>query len=209
MPSMSVRSFAEMLAMPMYEQVRILEEQKFPRRGNAQFKIPYYAEALNAIRRFYRQGNNPQALQGAIAAIQIGGGPDHKKNHNIRVINSFSGNHSFQRNLVIQRNVRRLAYFQGVEVRLNFDLVAQENGNPKFIFMNFRAAPIVESTARVTLELSKWILEQNGVDVNMKSLEFLDLHSGGSYKYNRVRNSTITIAETTAGHIQTLWPTIV
>lgn len=209
MPSMSVRSFAELLALPMYEQVRILEEQKFPRRGNAQFKIPYYSGALKAIRRFYRQGNDHQVLLSAVGIIQAGGGLDHKKNHNIRVINSFMGNPVSNRHLTIQSNQRRLANFQGVEIRLHFDVSALENGIQKFMFINFRSAPITEDTARTTLELSKWILDQNGLPANMTSLEFLDLCTGVSYRFQRTRKRTLDIANETAGHIQTLWPTIV
>ena len=41
MPRISVRSFAEMLSLPAYEQLRVLYEQKYPKKEPQTFKIPY------------------------------------------------------------------------------------------------------------------------------------------------------------------------
>ena len=49
-PRITVRAFAELLNLPAYEQVRILHDQKYPRRQPQVFRVPFYQPALHGIR---------------------------------------------------------------------------------------------------------------------------------------------------------------
>jgi hypothetical protein len=55
MPELTVRSFAELVHLPAYEQSRILYEQKYPRQAPQTFKSPYYAVALGEFGRAMHQ----------------------------------------------------------------------------------------------------------------------------------------------------------
>lgn len=63
MPEVTVKAFSELIHTPLYGQLRILNEQKYPRQAPGIFKIQYYRPALSAIRRYYGTGNNLGALR--------------------------------------------------------------------------------------------------------------------------------------------------
>jgi hypothetical protein len=208
MPRLSARSFAEMLNLPVYEQQRILHEQKYPRQQPQAFKIPYYQPALRGIRSYYQSGNNQAELVAArrsARAINLYS----RAQNNLRVINAFGRSPQRQRQLVVetQPNVLILAA-PDVELKLHFDVCANENNDPRRIFYNCRNVPIDPEIARLTLEVSHWILDKNGMPVPYDALEYVDLTSRRVHHIGRMRVKTSKLIAANAKIISTLWPTI-
>ncbi|WP_266157246.1 hypothetical protein [Dyella silvatica] len=60
----------------------------------------------------------------------------------------------------------------------------------------------------MTLEIAHWLLEQNGIDIAPRQIEFIDLFSGRLYTIKRRREKTIKLLDENARLIQSLWPSI-
>src|SRR5262245_14087602 len=121
-PTLSVRSFAELIRLPAYEQLRVLHDQKFPRAEPKSFKVPFYQTAMKGIRDYYRSGNNPTALAAARLAARVLG-LQSRRDHNIRVIDKFEKSAQAKRKLQLKPSPVHSAAIEGVRVRLRFDLV--------------------------------------------------------------------------------------
>lgn len=208
MPSLSVRSFSELLNLPAYEQARILHEQKYPKSGPSAFKIPYYAKSLSAIRSFYKSDNDIKVLRVFIRDINYVVKPDSKKKHNLRVLESFESGVQFDRKLVLKSNKKYYVNISDVEIRLYFDIKAEEDGTEKMIFYNFRNAEISDNLARITLEISNFILIENGYKIPFRNLEFVDLFTNKVYGYSKVRKRTLNLMKSNIDIIEALWSTI-
>ncbi len=90
-PSITVRAMAELLEAPLYEYDRILLEQKYPNRGPASYKVPYYTHALGAIRRYFKHGRSDDIIRDAISDIKTSGiKQKHRIANNVRALESFS-----------------------------------------------------------------------------------------------------------------------
>jgi len=83
-PFLTVRALAEMMQLPLYEQVRILSEQKYPREAPQRFRIPYYSPGLVAIRNYYRSANDQGVLEEARDQIRLTVKNQARRNHNLR-----------------------------------------------------------------------------------------------------------------------------
>jgi hypothetical protein len=62
--------------------------------------------------------------------------------------------------------------------------------------------------AIMALELSHWLLKQNGIVVPIRRLQYVDLSGSKVYSTSRSRPSTISRARKTAAIINTIWPTL-
>jgi len=207
MPSLTIRSFAELLNLPAHAQVRILSEQKYPKQGSQSFKTPYYQQALRGIRSFYKAGRNSEQLALAAARIEAFT-QESKRDNNLRIINSFKQSDLSKRNLQIG-SVKRLAITaQDVVLRFSPDLSGDESGTERFILLHCRALPLDPELARTTLELVHWGLECGGEEASTKQLEYVDLFTGKTHSIGKRRISTITAAKQNLKIIQTLWPTL-
>lgn len=205
-PALTVRAFAEMLELPMYQQLRILSEQKYPRRTPTPYRIPFYQPAIAAIREFYVSGRQRRALQQATNAIQGSTMIDAKKRNNIRVIRSFQRSRQVGRTLVIQPRRRTAVPFHGVSLKYTPDLAGTEGGQDKHLFYNVRQAPLTLEIARTTLELGHWVLSNRGLQVPLSSIEFVDLAARGKvYRINRIRQQTIRRSTQNARAIVHIW----
>ena len=208
MPNLTVRSFAELLSLPAYQQSRILLEQKYPKKEPQVFKIPYYSESLSAIRNYYLQGNNRDVLSAAINDIQNSTKLKPKKENNIRVISSFSNGTISERNFKILTNSRYKLVLGNVTIKLNFDITVEEEKVKKYILFNFRNVLLDDKTARLTLELSNYILKENGINVALKNIEFIDLYTDKIFNFKKIRKSTINKLNQNISIIEALWSTI-
>jgi hypothetical protein len=208
-PSLTVKSMASMMQMPAHEQVRILVEQKYPKQGAAPHRRPYYAQAYAGIRSHYAHDRSPMALADYRRKIQASQAQPHRKEHNLRVLQAFANSPQAARGLIlgprpqtIKRDIQRF----DIELRLRFDIEADENGRRKHIFYNTVAEPVDEEIARAMLELAYWTLDDD--DVSMRDLEYVDLASGKTLTWARPRKPTIRKVETNAKVIATLWPSL-
>jgi len=205
MPELTVRALAELINLPAYEQIRILHEQKYPKKSPQFFKIPYYSHALKSIRQYYLSGRDQKVLQENRILIGTSVKLESRRENNLRVIQCFENSVQVNRNIKIQINKRYMIEIGQVQIKLNFDISGKENGDEKRIFYNLRQSPIYDETARTTLEISKWILEQNQVNIPLRNFEYVDLANNRSLFYNRIRNRTIDRMITNCGIIETLW----
>lgn len=208
MVSLSVRAFAELLHLPAYEQLRILYEQKYPKQQPQVFKVPYYLVALSGIRQYYRLRNDRHALAEArTRATGLALKP--RQSSNLRVISAFEA--SSQARRALRPNpleALRAQPYAGVELKLQFDLQAEEQGRPVRIFYNPRGAPIEPDVARNTLQIAHWVLDENEMGLPFRSLEYVDLVGNRVYAISRQSQRTIRLMRSNARIIATLWPTL-
>ncbi|MEL7485348.1 MAG: hypothetical protein AAFN41_13475 [Planctomycetota bacterium] len=209
-PSLTVRSFAEMIHMPAYEQMRILAEQKYPADDPARHRVPYYCEAKAAIRRFYRQDNNPLVVGDVQRHLQARGktASRARAGHNSRVLEAFLESPEAHRRLEVRSFGTRKRSLHGVDLRLTFDLVADEKGKVKFKYYNMRVDEMDEELIRSTLELSSHLMAAEQIPHRFCDLEYFDFESGRLYRWSRPRKRTLQRAAKNADLVKTLWPTL-
>jgi len=207
MPSLTIRSFAELLNLPAHAQAKILTEQKYPKQGPQSFKTPYYQQALSGIRSFYRAGNDPEQLVAASMRIDAFK-QESKRDNNLRVLNSFKQSELANRKLQLA-GVKHLNFkTDDVVLRFSPDLGGDEDGTQRFVLLHYRAQPLDPELARTTLELAHWALESAGAPISVKQLEYVDLFTGTPHLIAKRRASTVTVAQQNLKIIQALWPTL-
>lgn len=206
-PILTVRAFAEILRVPAYTYLRILQEHKYPKQAPQSFRIPYYRPALSAIRQFYEQRNDFRVLKAARTQLATVSNQA-RRTHNERVIDSFAGSNQLGRKLTRQRNQRIAATLSGVELKLSPDFVVQEAGDTRRIYYNCRLTPADPDIARVTLEVAHWVIGQSGVSINPSTLEFIDLANNQITQGRPRRRRTLTQAHQAAKVIAAVWAQI-
>lgn len=207
MPKLSARALSELIGLPAYEQVRILAEQKYPRRQPQSFRIPYYATALKGIRDYFKAGRTQAALLDAKRrAMRIQ--PESRRNHNLRVLDLFKDSDQSKRLLSPIPLTNYNTILGSLELTLRFDLVGNERRRVRRILYNTRVAPIGEEIARTTLDVAHWVMEKTGDHTQMQDLQYVDLPTGEVYSWTRRRKTTIRKIRRNVQIIDTLWPTI-
>jgi hypothetical protein len=208
MISLTVRAFAELIHLPAYAQVRILNEQKYPSREPQIFRIPFYQVALRGIRAYYRTGGDRQQITTARAtAAQLN--PRPKRVHNERALRAFENSPQFIRSLRPTTLATLFARpISGVELRLQFDVAAEEGGHPRRIFYNFRADPLDPDVAKSTVHIAHWVIAQNALSMPIRGIEYVDLATGNVYSASRQSQRALRLMEENARIIATLWPSI-
>jgi hypothetical protein len=207
MPRLTTRAMAELLRLPAYAQIRILTEQKYPRQGPQAFRTPFYSPALAGIRDFYRLDNDGRALARARQAIAQLRLPSRRLN-NDRVLDAFEASDQYTRVLEPQPRRGLAATIGDVEIRLSLDLQATQDDEPLMLYYNCRAAAVDADTARTTLEIAKWVLDENGVPVPRSALEYVDFSGRRVFRLTRPRGATVRQLRATARVIEALWGTI-
>ena len=96
----------------------------------------------------------------------------------------------------------------GIDIRLQFDLVALEGKSDRHILYNFRNAEIEAEVARITLEIAHWVLQRSGVTVPIRTLEYVDISAPKRISTNTRRKTTVNRMKQNGKIIKTLWPTI-
>jgi hypothetical protein len=205
-PSLSVRAFAELLRLPAVQQVRILNDQKYPNSEPQSFRVPYYQPALKGIRDYYRGGGVAALDAARAAAMELA--PPARREHNLRVIDQFAGGPQAQRTLAPITSPKLSTSVSGVTIRLQFDLVAMEGNVTRYILYNLRNEPVEAEIARSTLEIAHWAMQREDLQVPPQSLEHVEIATGIGRSGRPVRQRTIQNVEQNANLIHTLWPTI-
>ena len=207
MPSLTVRSIAEMLQLPAHAQARILREQKYPKQAPQVFRTPYYQPALTGIRRYFRAGNDKAELAVAKTNITLLS-RESKREQNSRVLDGFAKSALSKRKLLLQTNPGVRAQMGAVELRLGPDLRVLENGLEEFIFLNCRAQALDSDVAIRTAEIAHWVLEQSGVKIPIGRIEYVDLFTGKSHATTKRRAATTKALIQNFKIIEALWPTL-
>lgn len=186
MPVMSARSFAEMINLPMYEQARILFEQKYPKSEPNIFKVPYYKPALDTIKKFYRSNRNGQVLSRALTDMRYKIRNQTRLRHNTRVIQAFRKSAQSRRNLSLTKQIRLSSrLIPNVTLKLYFDIEAVDKNIAVYIFYNFRDAPIDAKVAKDTIKIAYWILYNYNAKSHIKQIEYIDLRNNQVYTVRR------------------------
>lgn len=207
MPSLTIRSFAELLNLPAHVQARLLTEQKYPKQGPPAFKTPYYQKASLGIRAYYKAGNDLAQITIAKAGIE-GLKQDAKRDNNLRVLGSFVASGLAKRALQVGKATHLSMQWQDVQLRFSPDLHGNENGAERLMLLNYRAQPLDPDLARTTLELAHWALEYAGSPKTFKQLEYVDLFTNQSFTISKRRTTTVSAAEQNLKIIQAIWPTL-
>lgn len=207
MPSLSVRSLAEMLNLPAHAQARILTEQKHPKQAPQVFRTPYYQQSLAAIRAFYKSGNQKAELlefEAKMEAIK----QEARRENNLRVLRSFRKSDLSKRNIELLANKSIKHHIGSVELRLSPDLSGVEGGDAKFLFINFRAQALEPELARSTIEITHWLLEQAGHELPINDIQYVDLYAEVTFVIPKRRASTVKAVSENLKIIEALWPTL-
>lgn len=209
-PSITVRAMAELLEAPLYEYDRILLDQKYPKRGAASYKVPYYSAALGGIRRYFRQGRPDAVIQQAISDIKASRTKQkHRIENNVRVLQSFGKYKAHKRRGITPVGRESIeADFSGITLRFSADLPGEADEEEIYVLYNFRNAPVEKAVARATLELAHWVLQRNGIVVPVGHLEYVDLFTRKTHMISRVRDVTIRHARGNARVVVQRWPTL-
>lgn len=207
MPRITVKAAAELLQLPAYEQMRVLIEQKYPRNQPQVFRAPFYAPALNGIRTFYRSGNDALSLaQARTRATKLT--LKQRRDSNLRVINSFEQGLQATRRLTPVSQPKVLAQLGSVNLSLSLDLLAHEGGSARHVYYNFRSAPIDPEIARAAIDIAHWVLEESGIEVPIRQIEYVDFSSSRVFRLTQRRVGTIKKLRANARLIEALWPTL-
>jgi hypothetical protein len=204
-PRLSVRTAASFLRLPAVEQMRILHDQKYPKQVPQVFRQPYYQPALTSIRHVLENGAS--GLVTARAELQRVTQPS-RRMHSMRVLEQFIGSEHAKRLLQPTVHKRFYANVNGLELRLSPDLFAFEGDEERFIYFNFKAEQYNPESAKMTIEIAHWLLEQNKLEVMPEQIEFIDLFTGTLYRVKKRRAKTLKLLEENAKLIRSLWPTI-
>ena len=205
---LTVRSFAELLHLPAHAQVRILNEQKYPRREPQVFKVPFYQVAVTGIRNFYDSDCDPRQLAAARARAALLR-PAQKRTSNERALRSFE--RSSQADRVIRPTptpTYRARLNREIELRVRFDIEGLEDDTPHRILYNLRNVQVDAEVAASTLHISYWVLGENGLVVPIRTLELVDLLTDDTYSVSRQSQRTLRLMEENARIIGTLWPSL-
>lgn len=207
MPRLTVRALAELLDLSAYQQLRILQEQKYPRQEPQVFRAPYYQPALTAIRTYYQESNDSTVLgraRGAIRELRL----PSRRQSNLRVLEAFEESSQYKRRSLPIPRSQVLTRIGQLEIRLSLDMMADERGSTRRLYYNCRTAKLEAEIARRTLEIAHWIMEQNGLDVPYRNLEYFDFANGRMFRIASRRPRTITSVRANARIIEALWNTI-
>ncbi|MBJ6982664.1 hypothetical protein [Luteimonas sp. MC1572] len=204
-PRLSVPTAARFLRLPAVEQWNMLREQKYPKRAPQVFKRQFYGVARQGIRRMLDDGM-AGLIQARAAAESIPEAP--RREHTLRVLESFASSGHMARQLRIAINRQYQFDVNGLELRLSPDLFAYEGDEQRFIYFNLKAEQYDPEAAKMTLEIAHWLLEQVGVKIAPRQIEFVDLFTGVLYKISRRRSRTIKLLSDNAKLIERMWPAI-
>jgi hypothetical protein len=210
MPSLTVRSFAEMIHLPMYAQYRILHEQKYPNDEPSAFKIPFYKPSIEIIKQYYQNNNDKSIITNWLQYSAPLLRPESKRINNIRVATTFLKSQQSRRHFEIQKRRDTIIAYpkQDVALKLYFDIEAVENNNRIYQFYNVRNTPIDENIAKDTLFLAYWIMEQNDYSCSIQQLEFIDFVGDNIYKVSRKSKKAIINMYNNATIIEAIWNSI-
>ena len=180
MPRINMKALADMLRLPAYTQLTILQEQKYPKKGPNAFKTPFYSPAMSGIRQFYRDNNDRAVLAQARQVAQQSRLPV-RVTSNLRVLDKFEASAQHNRQLLPVPNTRLELKIRSVEIKLSADMRVTDNKGSRLIFYNLRNAALQPIIATDALEIAHWILSENGQPLPPGSVEYVDLHSNRVY----------------------------
>ena len=212
-PRLTVEAFAELMTVPGYEYRRILYDHKYPKKIPASFMVPYYRDAIAAIVRFYRQGNDPEVLTKAIIELEEKKNytkkPNPRNDHNIEVLTAFSKGPLRDRQFRVQKMINYRIHFDPIDLKFSPDVTAVEDGRTRFVILNPRTEDADDEVARMTLEMAYHVLATSAVPCTIGELEYANILSGKLTRGGaRLRKKTMDRAAATAKVIGAIWDTI-
>jgi hypothetical protein len=204
-PRLSDRNAARFMRLAAPKQMRFLHDLKYPKGSPQTFKQPFYAPAISGIRETIKRGF-PGLVDARAKLSSVT--QEARRNNLMRVLDAFANSPHAKRRLALTTAHRYHASIRNLELRLSPHVVAIEDNESRYIYFHEKRMECDPEEARLTLEFSHWILQQNGIDVSPHQLELIDLFSGKLYKGREPRAETISTLKELARLIESLWPTI-
>jgi len=198
---------AEMIALPAHAQLGVLERQKYPKEGASQFMRPYYAPAMDAIRKSYRSSNPIAEIEAAITAAQSLGSKSRRVNLD-RALHAFAETDQVDRKLQVHKKSKAEAALGSVELRASPDIEAFDGKREVVIYYNFKILPYDSEAAKRVMEIACWLYAESGLAMSPAQFELIDLASGILYRGKSVRQATIKQMQKTATVIESIWDSI-
>jgi hypothetical protein len=206
-PSLNVRSMAKILHLPSERKIKLLYEQKYPKDNPQVFFAPYYSPAITGIRMFYRNGCARSELAHARSKAE-GCRLATRRENNKRLLDSFERSGQSARKLVPQSNIRYAATISNIDLKLSADLRALENEAPRYLYYHCKGSALPGRLAEDALNIAHWVLEQNGVELSIQAIEFIDLFTGNVHRVRSRSAATEKALWENARLIDELWPTL-
>lgn len=206
-PSISVKAYAELIHTPLYGQARILHDQKYPSQVPGKFKVQYYKPTLDAIRMFFRRGNNSSHFPSSATAVR--GNKQDIKTNNFRAMQAFLNSSQMARSFSVCQDVTFKTTMSGVTVRVTPDLIVLDQQNvTKYLMLDCSATCPDQEFIDTVLDLSHHTLTQNGSTAKPRDIEYIHLESDHAFSRQTIRQRTLTRAVATAQLITSIWNTI-
>jgi hypothetical protein len=131
-----------------------------------------------------------------------------RRTNNLRALDSFTSAPVSKRKLVPQPNTRHSAKIENVEIRLSPDLQALESEKLRVIYFNCRTVAVTPEIAESTVEIAHWVLEEDGVELDIAQIEFIDLVTGKIHRRKTRRPGTVSAIKNNGKIIETLWAAV-
>ena len=215
MPRLTVKSYAELIHTPLYGQMRILHEQKYPTQAPGIFKVRYYRPALRLMNRYFRHGNNPTEIPTSALLIPGCTGAQHQRQNNWRALQAFMDSSQSDRILTMSQTNTYDLTLGNITLRSTPDFTGLDTHTNEVHYLFFDCGqqgpedPTELEILRTMAELFHHVLTENGIDCPLKRVEYVHLQSDTVFRWNgNPRKRTIQRAENTAGAIATLWDSI-
>jgi hypothetical protein len=202
MPNLNVKALAKLLLKTEQQRERILYKYKYPKFSPQIFAAPYYHRAIAGIRDFYREDSDPKALAAAAGKIQSISQLV-KRENNLRVLRRFSESREIGRKLRVEPNRRVVAAVGNLVVKLSADIRALEDRQGRVLYYNCKAQRLGSEEGSLTVELSKWVCEQNDLTARP---EMIDLFGDTVFEVGRVPSDTVHRLRELAKFIDRVWP---
>lgn len=164
---------------------RVLRDFKYPDpEGEAQ--AIYYKPALDAIKSYHANGNDPTVLQRRLEVLEKQLPADSaqktvKLEHNIRVIRAYRGQFGTRSFSPVDGEPVEFSE-EGVAIRLAPDLVATERGRTRLIRFAFGKDGATEAERRVSTQMLRLYGEEAGFEIGGSDCQLLVVADGEVYQ---------------------------
>ncbi|MFA6958361.1 MAG: hypothetical protein WC538_21045 [Thermoanaerobaculia bacterium] len=218
-PRVTVKSLAEIMMLPAFDQERALRDQKYPRSDKGKNRVPYYQPANQALKS-YVECLDVRVIELAIdeqeakriAAVEGDDDPPAQRvtriEHNLRVLAALSTFPRLREVTGGRRGLTRETLVAGVSVRSTPELHVIIDGEMRHVFVEC-AEEVNEDEARRTLELAHWLEREVGdADASIKNFEYWLLAEGRALSVRSSRKSTVDRALRTLPILASAWDQI-
>ena len=204
---LSMKSLAQFMTSGESRRRTILKNSKFPR--EAQVIIIQYRDAINAIRDFHENGNDPATLVKNIdklrkKAIGASRQTEARINNNIRAIERYL-DHFAAQNCKI-RPVPKMKYIHAnVTVSVFPDLLIDEGGEKTLIKLDFTQAGATDEQIEIMLQLMYEATIAEDLGIKPKNVIYINARSEQPHRCSKIKKNLKREIDAACENIEAMW----